>query len=342
MRLFTKLQKLWRAERGAVAVITAVALTGLVALTGAAVDLGVVYSARSELQNATDAAAMAGAAELVTDIDGDQVVETNYSGARDSAIGFVESNTMVTEDLVWNEESDMYEAGLWDFDLNDFSMLGDSADPDDLNAVRVSMQRPVDMLFAKVVGLDQVQVGVSSTAFLGCAGSGGKADLPIAINDDVLDSAWAPMTDIVLNSENEENGQWTSFFTWPTNKNTIDYYMDNPDEIPQLNVGDEIAMNNGVISPSVRLFGNFIRGQHKDANGMWHVMLPVVDWEPPQNQGTVVGFVSFVITEVVGPGGPDSKKIVGYWDNDHQLESPGAVGNGACYGVRAGRATLIR
>ena len=340
MRLFTKLQKLWRAERGAVAVITAVALTGLVALTGAAVDLGVVYSARSELQNATDAAAMAGAAELVSDTNGDQIVETNYSGARDSAIGFVESNTMVTEGLVWNEEIDLYEAGLWDFDLDDFSKLGDSADPDDLNAVRVSMQRPVNMLFAKVVGLDQVQVGVSSTAFLGCAGSGGKADLPIAINDDVLDSL-GPNDDIVLNSENEENGQWTSFFTWPTNKNTIDYYMDNPDEIPQLNVGDEIAMNNGVISP---LFGSLetLFEENKDANGMWHVMLPVVDWEPPQNQGTVVGFVSFVITEVVGPGGPDSKKIVGYWDNDHQLESPGAVGNGACYGVRAGRATLIR
>ncbi len=340
MRLFTKLQKLWRTERGAVAVITAVALTGLVALTGAAVDLGVVYSARSELQNATDAAAMAGAAELVSDTNGDQIVETNYSGARDSAIGFVESNTMVTEGLVWNEEIDLYEAGLWDFDLDDFSKLGDSADPDDLNAVRVSMQRPVNMLFAKVVGLDQVQVGVSSTAFLGCAGSGGKADLPIAINDDVLDSL-GPNDDIVLNSENEENGQWTSFFTWPTNKNTIDYYMDNPDEIPQLNVGDEIAMNNGEITP---LFGSLeaLFEENKGPDGTWHVMLPVVDWEPPQNEGTVVGFVSFVITEVVGPGGPDSKKIVGYWDNDHQLEAPGAVGNGACYGVRAGRATLIR
>lgn len=340
MRLFTKFKGLWQTERGAVAVIAALMLTGLVALTGTAVDLGMVYSARSELQNATDAAAMAGAAELVMDTNGDDVVETNYNGAMSTAISFVESNNITTDALVWTDESDLYEAGLWDFDLGDFAQVGDSANPDDLNAVRVSMQRPVDMLFANIVGLGQVQVGVSSTAFLGCAGSGGKADLPLAINAAVLDSL-GPDSDIVLNSENEENGQWTSFFTWPTNKNSVDYFMDHPEEIPPINVGDEIAMNNGVISP---LFGSLeaLFEDNKGPDGTWQVLLPVVEWNPPQNEGVVKGFVSFVITEVWGPGGADGKKIVGYWDNDHQLESPGAIGNGACYGVRAGRATLIR
>lgn len=340
MKLFTRLQELWRTERGAVAVIAAVTLTGLVALTGAAVDLGMVYSARSELQNATDSAAMAGAAELVMDTNDDRVVETNYSGAMDTAIGYVESNTVTTEALVWNDQEDQYEAGLWDFDLGDFAMTGDSADPDDLNAVRITMERPVDMLFANVVGINQVQVGVSSTAFLGCAGSGGKADLPLAISADVLDSL-GPNSDIVLNNENEENGQWTSFFTWPTNKNTVDYFMDHPEEIPPLDVGDDIAMNNGEISPLYPSLERLL-GENMEPDGTWQVKLPVVKWSPPQNQGTVVGFVSFVITEVWGPGGPDGKKIVGYWDNDHKLESPGSVGNGACYGVRAGRATLIR
>ena len=51
-------------QRGAVAVMTALCLTALVGITALAVDLGRAWVVRNELQNAADAAALAGAGSL--------------------------------------------------------------------------------------------------------------------------------------------------------------------------------------------------------------------------------------------------------------------------------------
>lgn len=51
-------------QRGAVAVLTAITIVVLVGFLGLVVDLGVVYVRKTELQNAADAAALAGAREL--------------------------------------------------------------------------------------------------------------------------------------------------------------------------------------------------------------------------------------------------------------------------------------
>lgn len=342
MRWFTELKRLYREEKAAAAVLTVIMLTSLVALVGAAVDMGIVYAARSELQNATDSAAMASAAELLVDANNDGAAETNYSGAQLTAEAYVESNQMLTEPLQWNQLTDVFQAGLWDFDLGDFAQTGDSSDPADLDTVRVAMNRPVDLLFARVVGVRQVSVGAAAVGHLGCAGNGGKADLPLAINAAALDSL-GPDTDIVLNSENAENGQWTSFQTWPCNNNTIGAFLDDPSQIPPLNIGDKLYMNNGEIA---NLFGDLadLFAANAGPDGTWPVMLPVVQWSPPQNEGTLIGFVHFVITEVRGPGGPssESKRIIGYWEDDAALVAPGAATGGQCYGVRASRSTLIK
>lgn len=341
MRWRFRLGRLWGDDRAAVAVVAALALMAMVALVGAAVDLGVVYAGKAELQNAADAAATAGAAELLGDPDGDGVAQTDYDGARQTAIDFVESNQLLTTPLVWNEEGDLVEAGQWSFDSGDFAQTGPSADPADLDAVRVAISRPVETFFARAVGLGQVMVGAVSVGYLGCAGDGGQADLPLAINAAVLDGL-GPDSDIVLSSENAENGQWTSFDVWPTNTNSIGDFLDNPEQIPRLNIGDSIHMNNGEIA---NLFGRLetLFNQSKDAAGQWPVLLPVVQWTSPQNQGVLVGFVHFVITEVRGPGGPasESKRIIGYWKNDVAMIAPGARSGGACYGARASRAALI-
>ena len=51
-------------QRGAVAVIMGIAAVALFAFMGIAVDLAYTYSRKTELQNAADAAALAGAKEL--------------------------------------------------------------------------------------------------------------------------------------------------------------------------------------------------------------------------------------------------------------------------------------
>ena len=57
--------RLGREEKGAVAVVVGLLLTGILALASASIDLGVMYSAHGELQNAADAAALAAADTLI-------------------------------------------------------------------------------------------------------------------------------------------------------------------------------------------------------------------------------------------------------------------------------------
>jgi Flp pilus assembly protein TadG len=68
-----------RDERGAVLVHVAVALTGLLAFSALSIDLGVLWAARRQAQNAADSAAMAGAISLA------YVDPTSQDQARDAA-----------------------------------------------------------------------------------------------------------------------------------------------------------------------------------------------------------------------------------------------------------------
>ena len=333
MRWSTKLRRLCRCEKGMVAVMTAVFLTGFIGTMGASVDLGIVYSARAQLQAAAAAAALAAAAELVTDLNDDGYADANYSGAETQAHLYVANNKLLENQLEWTAD-DTFEAGLWDFDIKDFSRLGDSGDPDDLNAARVTMRRTVKTYFARIVGVDTVDIEVTTTGFLGYAGNGGKGDLPIAVN---MASLGGPGQELDLNPENAENVQWTSYDISPTNTPVLVDFAQNPDSIPAMNIGETMYLNNGVETPVLNAISAAF-----DANqegGEWHVMIPVVEWSTPSTQGVLRGFVNYVITEVVTTGG--DKGIKGHWTNGGDLIMEGAASGGGEWGVRATRATLI-
>lgn len=63
----------WSGQQGAILVLTAFLLPFIIAFTGMAVDFGSAYVRRSQLQNAADAAALAGAYHL-DDNQADDVV----------------------------------------------------------------------------------------------------------------------------------------------------------------------------------------------------------------------------------------------------------------------------
>jgi Flp pilus assembly protein TadG len=107
------------------------------------VDLGIVYSAQSQLQSAADSAALAAAAELVTD-ERRRYRTPTMRAAENTAHNYVEANTLLENQLVWTA-ADKFEAGFWDFRCQGlFTLKGDSANPDDLNAARVTLARTVD------------------------------------------------------------------------------------------------------------------------------------------------------------------------------------------------------
>lgn len=96
MGTVSKLMKFINNEKGIAAVYIALLLFALVAFVALAIDIGYMYVAKGQLQNASDAAALAGAARLpklpaVTSIS----AFGNLSGARREAWRFAYNNKMV-------------------------------------------------------------------------------------------------------------------------------------------------------------------------------------------------------------------------------------------------------
>ena len=58
------MERHWSGQQGAILVLTACLLPFIIAFTGMAVDFGSAYVRRSQLQNAADAAVLAGAYHL--------------------------------------------------------------------------------------------------------------------------------------------------------------------------------------------------------------------------------------------------------------------------------------
>lgn len=97
-----------RAERGAVAVIVALAIVALVASVGLALDLGKLYVVKSELQNSADSCALAAARDLtgatidlsVSEAAGITAGHLNYAFFQSSAVQLAtNSNVLFTDSL---------------------------------------------------------------------------------------------------------------------------------------------------------------------------------------------------------------------------------------------------
>ena len=150
---------LWRSdERGSVTVIVALSMTALIGLLALGIDLGGLFNARSEAQRAADAAALAGASAFL------DVQPTAVSGeATARAIEFATIN-MIRNEVIRPEE-----VSVW-VDL-------DSA------TVRAAIRRNgVPTWFARLVGIDSVDIGAEATAWAGVAGAA-QCVKPFAVPD---------------------------------------------------------------------------------------------------------------------------------------------------------------
>ncbi len=351
MTLFTKLRKLLRDDSGVTAALVAVSLTATVGMSAAAIDLGVLYSARSELQNAADSAALAAATTMFS-VDSEHNVTVQTSTALSTADQFSRANKALGKALpLKSPPGDDFTIGFWDTDAGAFDPYRTGmglTNPDDINAVQVRVRRddqantPVGTYFANIVGVPQVGMSAVSTAFRSYASSSpsGGTTLPIAVLDTAITSGGQPNCGeyLTFHSQNEQNAEWTTFFTWPSNDQNVDNYICGCLPSPELEVGDTIYVTNGNLSTNTwnDLRDNF--NHNKGSDGTWTVTLPVVSAGGSSTSVTVAGFTTFVITEVRGS---PNKDLTGYLQCQTVL--PGSTtGDGGNYGTRAATAKLIR
>lgn len=272
----------------------AVCILIAVCLASLAVDFGHVGMVRTELQNACDAAALAGAQDLYTDPDGAST-RALLIAAGNRANGLTVSSsspgTTVTVDVT-------PPAGL---------LAGQ---------VEVTASMRIRHLLAAVFGRFEDVITARSVA-------GGSSLLrrlnagkgfPLAVSLEAPGpSGWAlrdlrpgDTIDLNINSQQQKNAAWTSFTVDPPNSryvsDAIDYSLglstSGADRflIPPVKIGDSVNLINGVS-------GQASLGRPTPQNAALvaapTLILPVVTDLPPMNRSSqVVGFVGVDVTSV--------------------------------------------
>lgn len=170
-------------RRGAVVAQVAVALTLLLGFAALAVDVGMMYTARAELQRSADAAALAAAAELADFSSGDPKVGARAVAAELAAINTVAAAgvKLATSDVIFGYASVSSATGKYTFEPNETFP----------NAVRVKVRRTGDspsgalaLYFARILGHASADVGAEATAVLTPRDICFVLDLSASHNDD--------------------------------------------------------------------------------------------------------------------------------------------------------------
>jgi hypothetical protein len=322
-----------RDESGAVAAITAICLVVFIAILALVLDIGHLASVRSELQNAADASALAGARSLnptaspgnnLTPFTGNPnctgavnaaMTLTNQSDSRDLAIGLAD---IQLGHWGWPGENPP-------FPLNQFVPLG--ACSINVNAISVTARRdqnlnqPMPTWFARLLGIDTINV--TSRAAIGALGYvngvvAGRA-FPIAINQ-----AWllrqlrqkVPTGGIQFNPDGGDNGGWDSPLDQsPTGANLNNWISQGFPE--QLSRDNLINLNNGVIDSAMQEIKNQLPNHLQSytlSDGTtytgWMVLAPVVTVDKFNRNTTVVSFQAMIILDVNAQGQTKTLQVV--------------------------------
>jgi hypothetical protein len=161
---------------GATSVVVAICLVALISMAAIAVDLGMLYTARSEAQRVADASAHAGAAEFFRREDAwssmDDALEAAVQFAEDNTIRGVPVNTTATTGRTWA-------GGVLSFGFDEGLI---EVFPADMR-VRATLTRTgIATWFARVFGVEEAGVSASATAAVRFAGSA-TCVKPFAIPD---------------------------------------------------------------------------------------------------------------------------------------------------------------
>lgn len=131
----------WRNQKGAIAVIIAIVASLLIGFTAIAVDVGYLYEVRRQLQSAADAAALAGAQELIKDGSETDILNVAESYAKQNDF---------PKDLGTGEELQMFRTPPQ-------TEIG-------ADYVKVTVTKTVNLFFARIFGISNSDVDAQAKA----------------------------------------------------------------------------------------------------------------------------------------------------------------------------------
>lgn len=251
-------------QRGAVLILLAPMMIVLIGMTALSVDIGRVMVVRNELQNAADAAALAGAGQL-----GPNYVSPSWGAAAAAA------NTSVTRNSSENVALQVgsVQTGYWKVTEPAAAMestgFDAAANPAYRPAVRVTVTRasgsnggPMQMLLAPIVGFFNMPVSATAVAVISAPSTGGPGSFfPVALSKCLYDNYWNSATGQPVNDPSTgqpyifkvtsayhagpcTGGQWTTFNETANDVPTVRNLIENGNETP-LGIGDETYLQPG-------------------------------------------------------------------------------------------------
>ncbi len=337
-------------QRGAVATLVAVSAILLLGLAALAIDISHLFVVRNELQNASDAGALAGARFLYNE-SGTSVNNGANQMAYSAAVANLSERVAV--DVHWNGgNGGDVQRGHWSFATRTFTpndslqpvalwdVTADELDrnPNFINAVRVKTRRqdrPAASFLARIFGYGNFILSSDAIAYIGFAGTLVPFDVdePIALCRQSLNLTGEYTCSIgrMINSGHQvashETAGWTSFSQVSpcqggTNASEVRSLVcgdGNPDPII---LGEPVATNGGDIASAFKQ----IRQCWDGATGKtqpWKLTLLVIDC-PGNNVspcekavGAVVVNIVWITGEGADPHYDDAPRQMGDWSNNN-------------------------
>jgi len=259
--------RLFKSEKGNVAVIVSLVLTAILGMSGFVIDMGTAYVEKANLANAIDAALLAGAQELPTNkIKAKSIMET-----------YLVENGVALEDVEISIAADGLRA--------------------DINA-----RKNVDFTFSKVLGIDNAEVDEDGGVILGTASSARGGLRPFGVTKD--DFTYGDLVVLKEGAGDGYHGNYGMIALGGNGASVLIYNMLYGYD-GEVKVGDFIDTEPGNIASSVRAlqcylssydeaFDDFERGSAR----VWTIPL----FETMEVNGReaiqVVGFAHFFVEDV--------------------------------------------
>lgn len=165
-----------QSRRGSISVMSALCLTLMLALTAFAVDIGYIAMTKAQLQNATDAAALAGGLELLGGLGPGGSANQASANARAAAASVAQSNEAVNAPVYVSENDIVFGNREWFQDGTRKDTWGTAP----YNLIRLTSRldsansthndKPLKLFFAPVIGTKTASLHTSATVVLASAG----------------------------------------------------------------------------------------------------------------------------------------------------------------------------
>jgi Putative Flp pilus-assembly TadE/G-like len=258
-------------QRGNVLALTILMLSVMLAFSGVAVDIGRAMSAKTELQRAIDAGALAGAGTMSP---GDS---TTYSTAGNAAVTFASNNPYSggTPSLTWNaDNSGTVKVGVWNGSWSPSLVPVGGFLP---NAVRCQWSATIPTTFLGIIGMPTLTVTAASLAYKGppatCLNDDGTpcAVAPFALPDCSFISGGTAGCGTMISTIQGGSGAavWAELYNSGGGASAVrtelEAAMNNQSTTTTLNAGQNVSVINGAVTSAYDLLASF-----SNSGGSWH------------------------------------------------------------------------